>query len=63
MIADLLTKAVNRMLYLALIQLLREYASNGVVSPTSVSSPVARPGGAVAGTQVDTAVDKSPVRD
>ena len=46
MIADLLTKAVNRMLYMTLIKLLREYAVHGVVSLTGVSSG-ARSGGAV----------------
>ena len=52
MIADILTKAVNRMLYRSLYQLMRDYAANGVVSPASVPSPDARPGGAVAGTNV-----------
>ena len=48
MLADLLTKAVNRMLYLALVQLLIDYSASGVVSPTNVTSRGTRSGGAVA---------------
>ena len=61
MIADLLTKAVSRMLYVVLIKLLCEYAVSGIVSPTDMSAG-ARPGGAVtdqlgtSGTETETAV-------
>ena len=49
MLADLLTKAVNRMLYLALVQLLVEYSARGVVTHSyySVPSRDTRSGGAV----------------
>ena len=60
MIADLLTKAVNRALYRALVQLLREYSARGIVCPPSVATPASRPGGAVAD---PTARPKSPMRD
>lgn len=47
MLADLLTKAVNRMIFRALIRLLSDYSAHGIVSPSDVTSSV-RSGGAVA---------------
>ena len=48
MVADLLTKAVSRVMFRALIQLLREYSVHGIVCPPSVASSASRPGGTVA---------------